>query len=168
MCLKSILLNMKNCPITSRLSKGCPVAEKWGMGAVMLGVRFWLASLFFASALTKIYTDTAFGFIPYFSVSDTTFFLFEEEYGMPFPMITAWAATLVELIAPILLVLGFGTRLAGLALLVMTLVIHFTYQMDDAHYVWMMFSSLCIFYGAGFFSLDHFIRNRCSKCTLEK
>lgn len=161
MCFKKYIEKLHTCPVGTRICQTIPFLDKWGMGVVMLSVRFWLASLFFASALTKIYTDTAFGFIPYFNLTDTTFFLFEDEYGMPFPMFTAWLATLVELIAPIMLILGFGSRLAGLALLLMTLVIHFTYIMDDTHYVWMILSALCFCYGSGIFSLDYALIRKC-------
>lgn len=153
------------CPKLCSFAK-CKInfAELWLMPASVLVMRLWLADIFWKSGLTKIYTDTAFGFIPYFGVTDTTYFLFEEEYGMPFPEVSAWASTLVELGAPILLLFGFGARFAAVALLIMTLTIHFTYIADPSHYMWMMFSAIILSYGAGKFSVDHWIRNKCNGC----
>lgn len=138
------------------------LAEFWMMPATMLVMRVWLASIFWKSGVSKIYTDFAYGFLPYFSLTDSTYMLYEYEYDVPYlsPEFAAWSSTLVELMAPIMLVLGFGTRIAATALLVMSLVIHYTYFADDTHYMWMMFSAVLMAYGAGRFSADRLIRKR--------
>jgi putative oxidoreductase len=47
-------------------------------------------------------------------------------YRFPAPAVVAFAAASAEILLPILLVLGLGTRLAALGLLVMTLVVQLT------------------------------------------
>lgn len=109
-----------------------------------LGVRFWIAYVFFASGLTKI------------DDFDTTVFLFEEEYSVPLlsPYLAALSATFFELAMPVLLAIGFATRFAALPLLVMTAVIQFTYQEHVQHLYWALLLLGLILQGAGKWSLD--------------
>jgi putative oxidoreductase len=115
-------------------------------------VRIWVAIIFFKSGLTKL------------DDFETTIFLFAEEYKVPFipPELAAYSGTLFELICPILLVLGLGSRVAALPLLAMTAVIQFTYLDHLQHYYWGILLAGIIFHGAGKWSLDYLVKQRIS------
>jgi len=119
-------------------------------GLMLLGLRFWIGLVFWKSALTKIENW------------DTTLFLFEEEYQVPIlsAELAAFLGTSVELIAPLLLFMGLGTRLAVVPLLVMAAVIQFSYQMHHDHLLWALALFALMIQGAGLFSWDFFIRTR--------
>jgi putative oxidoreductase len=71
-------------------------------------------------------------------------------------------ATATELSAPILLVLGFLTRLAAIPMLCMTAVIQFTYLDLIDHLYWAILLATIILYGPGRYSLDYLIcKNIC-------
>ena len=123
-----------------------------------LALRFALAVPFFRSGLTK--WD---GFL---QLSDTPVLLFTEEfklhifgaqYDYPFPAAAAWGSSLAEIILPIFLVLGLGTRLVALALLLMTALIQLTIPDGWAnfHLPWAAMALAIIAIGPGLFSLDH-------------
>lgn len=126
-------------------------------GVMLLFVRVVLAGIFWRSGQTKFEEGT------YFTISDTTYFLFEEEYsGVPLPSeFAAVAATTAEFIFPILLVLGLTTRFSAAALLIMTLVIQFFVYPEawwPQHSLWAALALVLIVRGAGLFSIDHLIR----------
>ncbi len=125
-------------------------------------LRIALAVPFFKSGLTK--WD---GFL---QISSTPEFLFTEEfklhvfgavYDYPFPKLMAWGSSLGEIILPVLLVLGLGTRLAALLLLIMTALIQLTVPDGWAnfHLPWAAMAVAIIVIGPGKLSLD---------CTLRK
>ena len=128
------------CPITDKLKRLLtPIID--------LMLRFVVAYPFFLSGLTKwtyVKNDQL----------DTLYFLFEE-YNVPFlPVkIAALMSTAGELILPILLVLGFMTRIGALGLLAMTAVI---YNADgNAHAVyWAVITFYLLITGANKRSLD--------------
>lgn len=72
----------------------------------LFAFRCYVAWVFFASGLTKIQSWT------------TTLYLFEDEYQVPLlsPEVAAYAATAGELVLPIFLLLGVGTRFAAVGL----------------------------------------------------
>lgn len=119
----------------------------------LLFTRFVLAGIFWRSARTKVEDGS------WFSISDTTYFLFAEEYsGVPLPSdLAAVLATVSEHVFPILLVLGLFTRLSALALLGMTMVIQiFVYPEAwwPVHSLWAALALILIMRGAGSISLD--------------
>lgn len=119
----------------------------------LLFTRFVLAGIFWRSARTKVEEGS------WFSISDTTYFLFAEEYsGVPLPSdLAAVLATVSEHVFPILLVLGLFTRLSALALLGMTMVIQiFVYPEAwwPVHSLWAALALILIMRGAGSISLD--------------
>jgi putative oxidoreductase len=119
----------------------------------LLFLRVALAGIFWRSARTKVEEGS------WLSISDTTYFLFEEEYaGVPLPSdIAAPLATYAEHMFPLLLVLGLFTRLSALALLVMTMVIQFFVYPEawwSVHMIWMAMALILIVRGGGIFSLD--------------
>lgn len=132
------------------------VANKFGEGVALLFIRVALAGIFWRSYKTKVEEGTWFG------ISDTTYFLFENEYsGVPIPSdIAAPMATFSEFLFPILLVIGLATRFAALSLLGMTLVIQFFVYPDawwSTHLVWVAMAAILIVRGPGMLSADNFI-----------
>jgi putative oxidoreductase len=99
-----------------------------------------------------------------FSLSDSTFVLFANDYALPHvsPVVAAYAAALAEFCLPILLVLGVATRFSALGLLVMTLVIEiFVYPDAYAlHGTWAAVLLMLIKCGPGKIALDHWIARR--------
>jgi putative oxidoreductase len=97
---------------------------------------------------------------------DLTVALFQDEYRVPIlpPELAAILATAVEHAAPVMLLLGLGTRLAAAAMLGMTLVIQiFVYpQSYPDHLLWLGPLLYLLLRGPGALSFDHLIRRRFS------
>ena len=131
---------------------------KWIGGAaieslMLLFTRIVFAGIFWRSARTKVEEGS------WFSISDTTYYLFAEEYsGVPLPSdFAAVMATISEHAFPILLVLGLFTRFSALALLGMTMVIQiFVYPEAwwSVHAVWAALALILITRGGGKLSFD--------------
>lgn len=120
---------------------------------VLLLLRVVLAGIFWRSGRTKIEEGSL------FSISDTTYYLFREEYaGVPLPPdFAAVAAAVSEHLFPVLLVIGLFTRLSALALLGMTLVIQiFVYPEAwwQVHALWAAMCLALIVRGPGLIALD--------------
>lgn len=120
---------------------------------VLLFTRVVLAGVFWRSGRTKVEEGSL------FSISDTTYFLFQEEYaGVPLPSdFAAVMATVSEHLFPILLVVGLFTRLSAAALLGMTMVIQiFVYPEAwwSVHSLWAALALILMVRGAGNFSAD--------------
>lgn len=127
--------------------------------ALLLFVRIVLAGIFWRSGRTKIEEGS------WFTISDTTFVLFQEEYsGVPLPAeFGAVMATIGEHLFPALLVIGLMTRLSALALLGMTMVIQiFVYPEAwwAVHSLWVALALVLITQGPGMLSLDRLIAGR--------
>ncbi len=94
-----------------------------------------------------------------------TLLLFRDEYKVPFlaPELAARMAMVQELVLPVLLFIGLGTRLATLPLFGMLLVIQtFVYPNAWAdHLFWAGALLVILSRGPGVFSLDHLIARRC-------
>ncbi len=122
-----------------------------------LGLRLWVARVFWNSGLTKIQSW------------DTTIMLFEYEYAVPLlPFKTAAIlATGIEIAAPVLLVLGLGSRLSALVLFILNAVAAISYPDispagTQLHYLWGMLLAVTFFHGPGNLSIDHFLKKRFS------
>jgi putative oxidoreductase len=93
---------------------------------------------------------------------DTTILLFKNEYNVPvLPAgLAAILATALEIVGPVMLTLGFGTRLAAAAMLAMTLVIQlFVYpQSYPDHLLWAGPLLYLLLRGPGAWSVDARIR----------
>lgn len=123
--------------------------------ALDLGLRLWVARVFWQSGLTKIQSW------------DTTLMLFEYEYAVPWLSFDTAAilATGVELCAPVLLVLGFGARFSALTLFVLNYVAAISYPDISAaglkdHYLWGALLAITFFHGPGKLSVDHFLSRK--------
>ncbi|WP_181702944.1 DoxX family protein [Chthonobacter albigriseus] len=127
----------------------------------LLALRVALAVPFFRSGLTK--WD---GFL---NLSDGAAFLFTEEFRLhlfgamvpyPAPILMAHLAGIGEILLPILLVLGLGTRFAALGILAMTAVIQLTVPDGWAnfHLPWAAMALALVVYGGGKLGLDGLLR----------
>ncbi|MEL6922130.1 MAG: DoxX family protein [Pseudomonadota bacterium] len=122
-----------------------------------LALRIALAVPFYKSGILK--WD---GFL---QPSAITPLLFENEFALrlpggpypfPFPAQSALAAGVVEVVLPILLVLGLATRFSALGLLVMTAVIQLTIPTGWAvHLTWAAMALAVMAWGPGRLSGDH-------------
>ena len=133
-----------------RLDAGRSLAERIPYALVALVARLGIASVFWRSGRTKVHG---------FSMREETLMLFREEYQVPLlpPDLAAYTATFVEHLFPVLLVVGFASRLSALGLLAMTLVIQlFVYPSGwPQHILWIGLLLLIIARGPGAISLDH-------------
>ena len=137
---------------------------------IALLARFGIALVFWRSAMTKIdgpeflpkVAGTAFKFPT--SLKDTTFWLFENEYKVPLlpSREAAYLATTAELILPVLLIIGLGSRFSATVLLIMTIIIQlFVKPMAYVdHTLWAVALLYIMAHGAGVFSLDYLIRRK--------
>ena len=121
-----------------------------------LSSRISIAAIFFLSGQTKVS-----GFL---TVTDGAIDLFRTEYKLPLlsPDLAAHLAAYAEHLFPLLLVLGFMTRLSALALLGMTLVIQFFVYPDawPTHLSWAALLLYLVGRGAGMVSIDRAIGMR--------
>ena len=123
--------------------------------AVDLVVRVFVATVFFKSGLTKVASWA------------TTVSLFENEYAVPLlsPEAAAALGTTVELVFPVLLVLGLGGRLSAFVLFVFNIVAVVSYpDLGDVglrdHQMWGLLLLVTLLHGPGKLSLDHLIGRR--------
>jgi putative oxidoreductase len=124
-----------------------------------LALRVALAVPFYRSGLTKW---DSFG-----QISESAVFLFEEEFKLhifgkvidyPMPTLAAYGSGIGEIVLPIMLVLGLGTRFAALGILLMTAIIQLTVPDGwPLHLTWAAMAAGIIALGAGKFSVDQFI-----------
>jgi len=94
--------------------------------------------------------------------NDSVIALFREEYRLWLlpPELAAYLATSVELIGPVLLILGFLARPAAAVLLVQTLVIECVYPMNyPEHLLWAAPLLYLLLRGPGKWSFDARIRD---------
>ena len=122
----------------------------------------WFLQLFARVAIAPVFFISGRAKVTGFTVNDSTIFLFEHEFGMPMPVVAAHLAALAENVLPILLVVGFATRLSALALFVMTIVIQFVYPGGfwNHHSLWFFLLLYIMARGPGCASLDHLIAKR--------
>jgi putative oxidoreductase len=118
-----------------------------------LVLRLGVALVFWRSGQTKL----PFG-------NFATVALFQEEYKIPLvpPELAAYASTIVELTAPVLLVLGLAARFGAGVLLAMVLVIQiFVYpEAYPDHLLWAGPLLYILLRGPGKWSIDALIRDR--------
>ncbi|MBI5891474.1 MAG: DoxX family protein [Nitrosomonadales bacterium] len=124
--------------------------------ALDLGLRLFLANVFFKSGLTKIQTW------------DSTLYLFREEYKVPLlpPDFAAYLGTGAELALPVLLVFGLLGRFAALGLTILNAVAAYSYydQLSEAglnqHLYWGLLLAVLLLHGLGKWSADEWLEKR--------
>ena len=120
-----------------------------------LGLRLYVAKVFFASGLVKLQNW------------DSTLALFENEFHVPVlsPQVAALLGTGAELGLPVLLVLGIGTRFTAVALFVFNIVAVISYpDLSDAglkdHMLWGALLLVTLVYGPGKLAIDRLVERR--------
>ena len=130
----------------------------------MDAIRYWFVALITRVSIAGVFWQSGQTKVDGFRVTDTAIELFRSEYRLPLidPVIGAHFAAFAEHLFPILLVLGFATRFAALALLVMTLVIEIFVYPDawPTHGTWAACLLILMTRGPGLLSLDHLIGRR--------
>src|SRR5258706_4060731 len=129
------------------VADGLRIAEKSvGPGGDLL-IRLSLAQVFFVSAIVKL------------SNWDNALYLAAHEYPVSWmsPVTAACLGGAIEFLGGILLAAGLATRFAVIALLVLTLVIQFSYQAFDSQLFWAMLFGWYLVRGAGPISLDRLL-----------
>ena len=121
----------------------------------LLFLRIYVALVFFKSGLHKI------------GDWETTLVLFEYEYAVPLLNfeLAAYLATFAELVFPVFLVLGFGTRFFALALTLVNIIAVVSYYSTLAkgaglvwHYLYATMLFANVVYGGGWFSIDEWVK----------
>jgi putative oxidoreductase len=134
------------------------------INALMAAVPYWLAALVARVSIAGLFWRSGQTKLDGWQVSDSAILLFKDEYRLPVidPTLAAYAATFAEHFFPVLLVVGFATRLAASALLIMTLVIQLFVYPDawPTHGTWAACFLILMTQGAGNVSLDHLIAQR--------
>ncbi len=123
-----------------------------------LGIRLYIAKVFFLSGLTKI-RDW-----------ETTVTLFQEEYHVPLlpPELAAFMGTAGELVLPVFLVIGLATRIAAFGLTFVNIMAvvsywHFLMSAEPAlaqHVYWGILILVVLLHGPGKLSLDAIVWKR--------
>ncbi len=129
------------------------ISGKVAESLILLFVRIAFAGIFWRSGRTKVDEGS------WFSISDTTYYLFADDYsGVPLPSdLAAVLATVSEHVFPILLVAGLFTRFSAAALLGMTLVIQFFVFPEvwwSVHAIWAALALVLVARGGGSLALD--------------
>jgi putative oxidoreductase len=123
----------------------------------LLYIRIYVAWVFLKSGMHKI------------GDWETTLVLFEYEYQVPLLNfeLAAYLATIGELVFPVLLIAGIGTRLTAIALTFVNLMAVISYYATLAkgaglvwHYMWGSMLLTNVIYGGGFFSIDQWLKSR--------
>ncbi len=120
-------------------------------------VRMWAAKIFYLSGRSKVGEG-------FFTPSDLTVSLFEDEYAVPLipADLAAQLALYAETFFPIMLILGLGARIGALGLIGMALVIQvFVYPgYFPDHLTWLAALLPIVMLGAGRLSLDFLLVRR--------
>jgi putative oxidoreductase len=131
--------------------------DRWVGPLGLLALRLPVSVVFWNSGRTKVEGWNI------FVVNDVQYLLFEEEFGLPFPVLMAHVTAIAEHVLPIMLVLGLGTRLGAAGMLVMTMVIQL-FVFPDAwlshHMFWATITFAVFALGPGPLSLDHLIAKK--------
>ena len=133
---------------------------KFGSPLLLLYFRWYVAWVFLKAGLFKI------------NDWDLTLTLFEYEYAVPVLSyeLAAYLATFGELVFPIFLIAGLGTRFSAIALSVVNIMAVVSYYATLAkgaglvwHYLWGSMLLTIIVYGGGFLSADQWLRSKFQK-----
>jgi putative oxidoreductase len=130
-----------------------------GPSLTQLVLRFALAVPFWRSGVNKWN-----GFL---HLNDVAVLLFSSEfklhlpggpYAFPAPGVMAFGAGVAEIVLPVLLVLGLGSRIAALGLLLMTIVVQLTVPDGwPLHITWAAMALGIMAWGPGRLSIDHML-----------
>jgi putative oxidoreductase len=153
-------MNINNEPISNIASLYNVIANTINkvQQLALLAARLYVAWVFFASGLTKL-RDW-----------ESTLFLFEEEYSVPFIHfeVAAWLGTAGELILPVLLVFGLLGRFSALGLFIVNIVAVISLEeiapaAYTLHVLWGLLLAQVFIWGPGMISIDRLVKNRLLK-----
>lgn len=153
-------MNINNEPITNIASLYNVIANTINkvQPLALLAARLYVTWVFFASGLTKL-RDW-----------ESTLFLFEEEYSVPFIHfeVAAWLGTAGELILPVLLVFGLLGRFSALGLFIVNIVAVISLEeiapaAYTLHVLWGLLLAQVFIWGPGMISIDRLVKNRLLK-----
>jgi NADH dehydrogenase/putative oxidoreductase len=129
------------------VAEGFRIAERSAGPIVDLLIRFWLAGIFFTSAVIKL--------------ADWQKALYLSAYEYPVSWLdsvtAAYLGVSVELLGAVLLAIGLATRFAALSMLVLSLVIQFNYVALEVNLFWAVLFGWYVARGAGPLSIDHLL-----------
>jgi NADH dehydrogenase/putative oxidoreductase len=113
-----------------------------------LGIRLWLAQIFFVSGVLKV------------TNWHTALDLAATEHPVSWmdPVAAAYTGAAIEVICPVFLAVGLMTRYAALPMLILSLVIQFSYRSFDSQLFWACLFGWYTVQGAGPLSLDRVLR----------
>lgn len=148
-----------NCDVKTCVTRGLNRLDSLGSWVGLLGLRLLLAFEFWQSGVEKFRGDNWFAEI-------------QDAFPFPFnrvPVDISWAlSTWVELIGPVMLVLGLGTRFWAFSLLILNIVAWQTVHAGNGYNVcdngfklplmYLMMLIPLLFSGPGKLSIDHWIR----------
>lgn len=128
---------------------------KFLQDVALFAARAYVAWVFFKAGSTKL-RDW-----------DTTLFLFEEEYSVPLlsPTLAAYLGTLGELVFPVLLMVGFFSRLSAIGLSIVNLVAVLSLAFIPPaamlyHILWGILLLMVVLWSGGRLSVDFVIRRK--------
>lgn len=131
----------------------------WLSPVSILGIRLWVAWVFFKSGLTKIKSW------------DSTLYLFEYEYSVPLlpPELAAYVGTAAELSLPVLLAFGLAGRFGAIALFVFNITAALSYPDLNAiglrdHQLWGVMLLVPLLHGPGKLSIDYLLCKKLGSC----
>jgi putative oxidoreductase len=131
---------------------------------LMESIPYWLVALVARLSMAGVFWRSGRTKVEDFSVTDSAIELFRSEYQLPLidPSLAAHLAALAEHVFPVLLVIGFATRFAALALLAMTMVIQIFVYPDawPTHGTWAACFLMLMTRGAGTLSIDGLLDRR--------
>ena len=128
---------------------------RWLGPLALLLLRLPVAWVFWKSGRTKVEGWNIFALQP------SQPFLFEHEFGMPLPVLSAHVTAIAEHVLPLMLVLGLATRFGAAGLLAMTAVIQLFIFPDawaNTHMWWAVTLTAVLALGPGPISHDHLIQ----------
>ncbi|NTG47613.1 DoxX family protein [Agrobacterium rhizogenes] len=138
--------------VPQRLYRTLKLLDRIPHDLIALIARLSIAAVFWQSGQTKV---------DGWHVTDNAVYLFQTEYRLPLvdPWIAAHIAAFSEHFFPLLLIIGFASRLSALALLGMTLVIEIFVYPDawPTHGTWATCFLVIIAGGPGRIAIDHFV-----------
>ncbi|PKG38049.1 DoxX family protein [Psychromonas sp. Urea-02u-13] len=124
----------------------------------LLVARFYVGWAFFSSGLTKL------------NNWDSTLFLFEEEYNVPFlPFeLAAYMGTVAEILLPLLLMTGLASRFSALGLFFVNIVAVISLEEIAAaayaqHVLWATLLLQIVIFSGGRFAFDSLLKRHINK-----
>ncbi len=134
--------------ITTLNNKFARKTENFLATILLLSGRLWMGSIFFQNGKGK-----------FFDI-DSTIFLFEYKYNLPFisPLATAYMTAFFEISCSILLICGLLARFSAIILIILTLTIQILIFDNIEYFYWLFLLSMIMVYGSGKISIDGMLK----------